>query len=87
MIFDVNIAESWLKQAPVTMETNNLIDYIGFDDDFRECSSENCRNDCLKEKTTCKHCTENITLKDNNVKNKDLYNALNIINMHLTKNN
>lgn len=31
--------------------------------------------------------SENITLKDDNVKNKDLYNALNIINMHLTKNN
>ena len=46
------------------MVTNNLIDYIvGFDDDFRECSSENCRNDCLREKTTCKHCTENITLR------------------------
>ena len=52
-----------LNEAPVTMETNNLTDFTGFDDDFRECSSENCRNNCLTQKTTCMLCTENITLR------------------------
>ena len=59
--------------AAVSMETNSNDEIgIGFDDDFRECSSQYCRNDCLREKETCKHCAEIVDLKAEIIQLRDI---------------
>ena len=56
-----------------------------FENDFRTCSSKECKNYCISQKKFCMHCSEVIALREEIVKLREVNNQMKVRILDLEK--